>query len=100
MRLARSRAEKSSFPPVFPLFSETVISPLFPGLWAFFAGNCPKFVPKWAWDNWEVAMVTIVTRKGANGPGFQARLRLTRNGKLVHKESRTFATKGCCEGMG
>jgi hypothetical protein len=29
MRLARSRAEKSAFPPGFPLFSNTVISPLF-----------------------------------------------------------------------
>jgi hypothetical protein len=32
MRLAPSRAEKSSFPPVFPLLSDTVISPLFPGI--------------------------------------------------------------------
>lgn len=32
MRLAPFRAEKSSFPPVFPLLSKTVISPLFPGI--------------------------------------------------------------------
>jgi hypothetical protein len=32
MRLAPSRAAKSSFPPVFPLLSDTVISPLFPGI--------------------------------------------------------------------
>ena len=30
MPLARSRAEKSSFPPLFPLLSKTVISALFP----------------------------------------------------------------------
>jgi hypothetical protein len=42
-------------------------------------------------------MATIVTRKGATGPSFQARLRLTRNGELIHKESRTFATKGAAK---
>ena len=38
-------------------------------------------------------MATIVARKGANGPSFQARVRLTRDGELIHKESRTFSTK-------
>jgi hypothetical protein len=37
MRLAPSRAEKSSFPPAFPLLSATVISPLFPGIPGLFS---------------------------------------------------------------
>jgi len=32
MRLPPSKAERSSFAPVFPLLSDTVISPLFPGI--------------------------------------------------------------------
>jgi integrase len=42
-------------------------------------------------------MATIVTRKGAAGPSFQARLRLTRDGELIHKESRTFSTKAAAK---
>ena len=33
-------------------------------------------------------MATIVARKGATGPSFQARERLTRDGDLIHKESK------------
>ena len=61
--------------------------------WAFIAGNCPNFVPKWPWDNWEVVMATIVARKGATGPSFRARVRLTPDGELIQKESKTFSTK-------
>lgn len=42
-------------------------------------------------------MATIVTRKGVAGPSFQARLRLTRDGELIHKESKTFATKAAAK---
>lgn len=43
MRLAPSRAEKSSFPPVFPLLSDTVISPLFPRIRGrFLLASVPK----------------------------------------------------------
>ncbi|GFE87812.1 tyrosine-type recombinase/integrase [Steroidobacter agaridevorans] len=42
-------------------------------------------------------MATIVTRKGESGPSFQARLRLTRNGELIHKESKTFSTKAAAK---
>jgi len=38
-------------------------------------------------------MATIVARKGASGPSFQARVRLTSDGGLIHKESKTFSTK-------
>lgn len=38
-------------------------------------------------------MATIVTSKGADGPSFQARVRLTKNREIVFKESKTFATK-------
>lgn len=38
-------------------------------------------------------MATIVARKRADGPRVTARIRLKRNGELVHKESRTFSTK-------
>jgi hypothetical protein len=38
-------------------------------------------------------MATIVARKGASGPSFQARVRLTRDGELIHQESKTFTTR-------
>jgi hypothetical protein len=42
-------------------------------------------------------MATIVARKRADGPRFTARIRLKRNGELIHKESRTFSTKGAAK---
>jgi uncharacterized protein YqjF (DUF2071 family) len=42
-------------------------------------------------------MATIVARKRADGPRFTARIRLKRNGELVHKESRTFSPKGAAK---
>lgn len=38
-------------------------------------------------------MATIVARKRADGPRFTARIRLTRDGELIHKETKTFSTK-------
>src|SRR5690606_28946188 len=35
--------------------------------------------------------------KRAAGPRFTARIRLKRDGELVHKESRTFSTKGAAK---
>jgi hypothetical protein len=45
-------------------------------------------------------MATIVTRRGADGLSFQARIRLARDGKLVHKESRTFLTRTAAKDLG
>lgn len=42
-------------------------------------------------------MATIVARKRAAGPRFSALIRLTRDGELVHGESRTFSTKAAAK---
>lgn len=84
------RLAASSFPPVFPLLSDTVISPLFPGI----PGRFPLAIgTQWFGANGHVAMATIVARKRADGPRFTARIRLTRDGDLIHEETKTFSTK-------
>jgi integrase len=42
-------------------------------------------------------VATIVTRKRADGPRFTARIRMTRDGELIHKETETFSTKAAAK---
>lgn len=46
-----------------------------------------------ALEEYDHELPTIVARKGATGPSFQARVRLTRDEELIHEESKTFSTK-------
>ena len=45
-------------------------------------------------------MATIVARKRADGPRFTAVVRLNRDGKLVHRESKTFSTRAAAKEWG